>query len=59
MNDNDMDDVYVEMNCPRCADGLMRFTGHHPKDNTELNVHKCTRCGCLGLYREIFPVKIE
>lgn len=60
MNENDEvnGDIYVEMNCPRCVHGLMRFTRQHPKDNPELNIHQCIRCGYIGVYKEIFPVKI-
>ncbi len=59
MNDNDDNDVYVEMNCPKCKHGIMVFTGQHPEDNVELNIHQCIQCGYFGVYREVFPIKIE
>ena len=52
-------DVYVETTCERCKSGFMRYIGKRSEDNEELYVHRCTRCGFLYAYKEMFPVKIN
>ena len=50
--------VCVEVNCPRCNLGFMRYIGKQTDDERGLYVHRCMRCGLLSAYKEIYPVDI-